>query len=227
MWGWSQPITSPQRDERYPYSDIHHCIGPWETNKRRKNWGTRRQQWLMMCQGQCDQPIIAQKGQHDTETCRLNPAWAKMNCCQDFIYTQLFPCLDPRRAKMESPSCLKSRICRKPMPEAPQPRKGWNTSTCIHACNSQVCFCDFIVPTEILLSQLARRGPNISYVEQAPVSTPWQPSPQSHSPERDNDSFCFLRNGTSCADKVALPELLLLETFGRSFPRFKSPLSLH
>lgn len=60
MWGWSRPITAPRRDERYPYGDIHHAIGPWETNKGRKNWGTWRRQWLMVRWGQCDQPIIAQ-----------------------------------------------------------------------------------------------------------------------------------------------------------------------
>lgn len=83
MWGWSHPITSPQRNEHYLYGDIHHGSGPWEPNKGRKAWGTWRRQWLMICWDQCDRPIITQKGQNEEGL--ILRGWKEMSGCNRLI----------------------------------------------------------------------------------------------------------------------------------------------
>ncbi len=54
------------------------------------------------------------------------------------------------------------------------------------------------MPVQAHLSQPVRKGPNVFYVEQVPVSTLSQPSSQSNSLEIDKDSFCYKKECILC-----------------------------
>lgn len=144
MWGWSHPITSPRRDERYPYGDIHHGIGPSETNKGREKLGhleaaviddVLRSMWP--ANHSSIRPTLS----------RNDPMWVKKRSCQGVmvwsgcVYSLVWTFSKYNLCHHPTGRLISAGIYRNTIYMVDQQGKGRNTFTCIH---TAVCFLLFV-----------------------------------------------------------------------------------